>query len=145
MMKRLFRLIVIATLGLILSLGFHALPQVRAEQPVPSQLVQAGKKYYDAGQWQEAARVLQQAAQAYAVAGDVLKQAQALSLRSLAQQKIGQWQEAEEAIHSSLSLLETVPKRDAREQVPRPDFEHSRTSATSLGESGSCADSMARG
>ncbi len=121
-MKRLVKFILIATLGLILSLGIRALPQVRAEQPVESPksaiaLVQAGKKYYDAGQFSEAAQLLQRAAQAYEAKGEMLKQAQALSLVSLAQQRLGNWQEAEQAINASLSLLETVPKDRERSPV----------------------------
>jgi len=77
-------------------------------------LVQAGKAHYDAGQFSQALQVLQQAAQTYAAAGDKLRQAQALSLVSLAAQALGQWQEAQTAIDSSLSLLETLSS--SREQ-----------------------------
>jgi CHAT domain-containing protein len=113
------RLLIIAILGLILSLGIHALPQVRAELSAPSEnspiaLVQVGKNYYDAGQFSEAVQVLQQAAQTYESTGDILKQAQVLSLLSLAYQKLGQWEVAEQTINTSLSLLETVPKDSTR-------------------------------
>jgi CHAT domain-containing protein len=119
--KRLLRFIVVAILGLLLSLKLYSLPPTQAEQPIQSQgsalsLVQVGKKYYDAGQLSEAVQVLQQAAEAYAVQGDVLKQAQVLSLMSLAQQRLGRSQEAEAAINRSLSLLETGAREG--EQVP---------------------------
>ena len=71
-------------------------------------LIQAGKQHYHAGQFSDAAKVLQQAAQIYAASQDVVKQAQTLSLLSLVYQELGQLQQAETAIDSSLSLLETV-------------------------------------
>jgi CHAT domain-containing protein len=119
--KNLFRFIAVAIVGLLLSLTLRLLPPVRAEQPIQSQtsalsLVQKGKKYYDTGQFSEAAQALERAAQAYEAQGDVLKQAQVLALISLARQRQGQWQEAEAAIARSLSLLETVPKQG--EHVP---------------------------
>ncbi|HEY9727020.1 MAG TPA: CHAT domain-containing protein [Chroococcales cyanobacterium] len=80
-------------------------------------LVQAGKAHYDAGQFSQALQVLQQAAQTYAAAGDKLRQAQALSLVSLAAQALGQWQEAQTAIDSSLSLLETLSSSREQKQV----------------------------
>jgi tetratricopeptide (TPR) repeat protein len=121
-MKRLFRLIGVATLGLLLSLGIHALPPVSAQQPVQNQssalmLVQTGKEHYEAGQFSDAVQVLQQAARAYETAGNKLKQAQVLSLMSLADQKLGRWQQAEAAIVASLSLLETLPDGGERTQI----------------------------
>jgi CHAT domain-containing protein len=120
-MKRLLRFLIVALVGLFLSLQFHWSLPVGAESTIQSQnsalsLVQEGKQYYDTGQFSEAARVLKQAAQAYEVRGDTLKQAQVLSLLSLAQQKLGRWQEAEAAINQSLSLLEKVTQQG--EQLP---------------------------
>ncbi|HAG81803.1 MAG TPA: hypothetical protein DCL61_11700, partial [Cyanobacteria bacterium UBA12227] len=46
--------------------------------------------------------------------GDSLKQAQVLSLLSLSYQKLGQWEQAEQAINTSLSLLKTVPEENNR-------------------------------
>ncbi|NEP25007.1 CHAT domain-containing protein [Moorena sp. SIO3I6] len=73
-------------------------------------LLEAGKQYYDAGKYSDAARVLQQAAQAYQATGDILNQAQALRLLSLVTQQLGEWDQAQAAIDSSLSLLETVSR-----------------------------------
>ena len=108
------RRVILAILGLILSLSIHTIPQVRAALPVPPEnsaiaLVQSGKNHYDAGQFSEAVQILQQAAQNYESKGDILKQAQVLSLVSLSYQKLGQWDKAEQAINTSLSLIETVP------------------------------------
>ncbi|NEQ06787.1 MAG: CHAT domain-containing protein [Moorea sp. SIO4E2] len=73
-------------------------------------LLEKGKQYYDAGKYSDAARVLQQAAQAYQATGDILNQAQALRLLSLVTQQLGEWDQAQAAIDSSLSLLETVSR-----------------------------------
>ncbi len=76
----------------------------------PYLLLKTGKDYYDAGQYSDAARELQQAAQAYQGTGDILNQAQALGLLSLANQQLGELDQAQAAIDSSLLLLETVSR-----------------------------------
>ncbi len=68
-------------------------------------LVQEGKDFYDREQFAEAARVWQQALQAFQAQEDELNQAIALSFLSLAYQRLGQWDEAGNAIASSLQLL----------------------------------------
>ncbi|MEQ8995666.1 MAG: CHAT domain-containing protein [Coleofasciculus sp. B1-GNL1-01] len=107
------RSLLLALVGLSLSLGIHIVPQVRAELPVATDnlaLVQVGKNHYNAGQFAAGIQVLQQAAQGYAETGNPLQQAQVLSLLSLTYQKLGQWQAAEQTIQTSLSLLDTVPQ-----------------------------------
>jgi len=111
------RSLLLALLGLSLSLGIHTLPQVRAELPTATEipaLVEVGKNHYNRGQFNKAVQFLQQAAQGYAEAGNTLQQAQVFSLLSLTYQKLGLWQAAEQAIHTSLSLLDTVPKANLR-------------------------------
>jgi CHAT domain-containing protein len=71
----------------------------------PSQLLQQGRTLFEAEQFADAAKVWQQAAQVYQSQGDKLNQAQAFSFMSLAYQQLGQWEEASEAIASSLQLL----------------------------------------
>jgi CHAT domain-containing protein len=68
-------------------------------------LMQQGKALYDAGKFEDAIVVLQQAAQAYQQQGDSLRQAIALSNVALTYQQLGRWNEAHQAITSSLSLL----------------------------------------
>jgi CHAT domain-containing protein len=109
-MKRLVRLILVASLGLIFSLGVPMLFPTAAQQPVLTQqsaeeLIQSGKQHYDAGEFAAAVEKLQQAAKIYQATGDVSLQVQALSFTALAQQKLGHWQEAEAAIAESWSLL----------------------------------------
>lgn len=77
-----------------------------ADLPAPL-LVQQGRQLYEAGQFAEAARVLQQAAQAFQAQNDGLNQSMVLSNLSLAYQQLGQWSEAKNAIASSLKLLQT--------------------------------------
>ena len=142
-MKRLGRLIAIVILGLILSLSLNGWLSVNAKQfPTRTKqlrtknseprtpfakrldnsdsaiaLVQVGKKHYHAGQFSDSAKALQQAAQIYAASQDVIKQAQTLSLLSLAYQKLGQIEQAETAIDSSLSLLATVAPGELSNRV----------------------------
>ena len=119
-MQGFLRIFILAILGLILSFSIHAILPVKAELSFPANnsalaLVQAGKDRYDAGQFSEAVRSLQQAAQNYEASGDKIKQAQTLSWLSLAYQKLGQWQAAQAAINTSLSLLNSQSGRN--EQV----------------------------
>lgn len=70
----------------------------------PTQLEQ-GIAVYEAGRFDEAATVWQQAAQGYEDMGDRLKVALSLNYLSLAYQDLGQWEAAQKAIASSLELL----------------------------------------
>ncbi len=70
-------------------------------------LVEQGKTLYDAGQFAEAVKVLQQAAAAFRASGDKLREAMTLSNLSLAYQQLGQWTEAEKAIAQSLQILQS--------------------------------------
>ncbi|KYC35349.1 hypothetical protein WA1_08200 [Scytonema hofmannii PCC 7110] len=108
------KIILVATLSFILSFNIPTLFSATAQQPVVIQqsaiaLLQAGKKSYDEGLFAEAIQTLQQAAKIYAARGETLNQAQTLSFLSLAQQKLGQFQEAEQAISTSLFLLKDLP------------------------------------
>ncbi len=130
-MKPLIRLMIIATLGLLVSLGIHNLMPVSAQPVAANQglaLMQAGNQNYNAGKFLEATQVWQQAAQEYEKIGDRTNQALALSFISLATQQLGQWQQAQlsfvslatqqlgqwqqaqAAIDTSLSLLDNTGK-----------------------------------
>ncbi|NEO78954.1 CHAT domain-containing protein [Moorena sp. SIO4G3] len=80
----------------------------------PSALLQQGKEHYQAGQFFEAATLWQQAATAYASNGASFNQAQALNYLSLAQQELGQWQQAQVAIAESITILQSVEKLDSK-------------------------------
>ncbi|HEY9617253.1 MAG TPA: CHAT domain-containing protein, partial [Microcoleaceae cyanobacterium] len=80
-------------------------PAPQLAQRSTADLVQQGKELYDAGQYEAAVEVLQQAVQQ--AAGNPLMQATALSNLSLTYQQLGRWQEASQAIEASLQLLQT--------------------------------------
>ena len=77
------------------------------------QLLEQGKRQYEAGQFQAAAEQWQQAVQTYQAQDNRLNQALSLSYLSLVHQALGHWEQAKQAIGSSLTLLETLP--DANE------------------------------
>ena len=133
-MKGSIKFISVAILSLIFSLNipivFPAMPSAMpygliayrwkytpiAQQPVrvedkvtSSSSIEMGKRYYDNGQFTAAIEALQQAAQIYQLNGDSLKQAQVLSFISLSEQKLGNYEKAETAIQTSLSLLKNLP------------------------------------
>jgi CHAT domain-containing protein/tetratricopeptide (TPR) repeat protein len=70
-----------------------------------SNLVQQGKAFYDAGQYAEAIRVLQQALESPTQADNRLPQAMIWSNLSLNRQQLGQWVEATQSIAKALDLL----------------------------------------
>ncbi|GAA6621713.1 CHAT domain-containing protein [Scytonema sp. NUACC26] len=71
----------------------------------PIALLQQGKVLYDGGRYSEAVQILQQAARQYQQQGDAISQAATLSNLSLAYQQLGAWNEAKQAIASSLNIL----------------------------------------
>ena len=70
-------------------------------------LVQQGKSLYDAGQFAQAVKLLQQAAEDFKANRDELSQAMTLSNLSLAYQQLGQWEQANQVIAQSLNLLQS--------------------------------------
>lgn len=85
--------------------------QVSVSSPTETlQLVEQGKKLYQAGQFEQAATVWQRAVEASAAQGDKLNQAMALSNLSLTYQQLGKWDKANQSISESLNLLQ-IQKR----------------------------------
>jgi CHAT domain-containing protein len=80
-------------------------------------LVEQGKKLYQARQFEEAATVWQQVADALAARGDKLNQAMALSNLSLTYQQLGKWDEAQRAIATSLNLLPTQSRTREQQRI----------------------------
>ncbi len=98
----------------------------------PAQLVQQGRKLYEAEQFSQAVLVWQQAAKAYQDRSDRLSQAMVLSNLSLTYQQLGQWQQAEGAIASSLELLEYSQARVREEERKRVREGEDRSKITPL-------------
>ncbi|MDZ7962774.1 MAG: CHAT domain-containing protein [Aulosira sp. DedQUE10] len=71
-----------------------------------AQQEQQGRQYYETGQFGEAIKIWQQILQIYQSQGDKLNQARVLNNLSLSYQQLGQWSEANQAISSSLKLLD---------------------------------------
>jgi tetratricopeptide (TPR) repeat protein len=80
-------------------------------------LVQQGKKFYEAGQFTLAVKALQQAAADFRTHGDSLREAMTLSNVSLAFQQLGLWDGAEKAIAQSLNLLKNLNNSQERSKI----------------------------
>jgi CHAT domain-containing protein len=91
-------------LGLFLTIGTPTLSQTPIHSSA-SQLVERGRSLYANQEFNEAVDLWQQAARTYAEQGDSLNQARALTYLSLAYQNLKQWTDAENAIATSLTLL----------------------------------------
>jgi CHAT domain-containing protein/tetratricopeptide (TPR) repeat protein len=82
-------------------------PTVQSPTRNAPQLVQEGLQHYQSGQFVAAVKLWQQAADTFASQGDRINQAMVLSNLALAYDQLGQWSEANQAIASSLQLLQT--------------------------------------
>jgi CHAT domain-containing protein len=80
-------------------------------------LVAQGRTLYEAQQYDDAIKVLQQAAETFAANGDKLRQAMTLSNLSLAYQELGLWTEAKQAISQSLNLVQNVENSQQRAMI----------------------------
>ena len=83
----------------------------------PSELLQQGKSFYQTGQFADAARVWEQAAQTYGAQQQIQWQVQTLNHLSLVYRQLGELTRARNAIATSLELIESMdqsePSRDA--------------------------------
>ncbi len=95
----------------------YPVQNVTSSQEKALDIVQQGKTHYDAGQFAEAVKVLQQAAATFKASGDNLRQAMSLSNLSLAYQQLGLWVEAEKAIAQSLNLLQNLDNSKQRSAI----------------------------
>jgi CHAT domain-containing protein len=89
----------------------HLVVQSVRSQSSNAQL-QQGRQLYESGQFAEAVRVLQQAAETFTQQGQLLDRAIANSNLSLAYQQLGDWSAAEAAIATSLETLAQLDDRD---------------------------------
>ncbi len=77
----------------------------------PTDLVQAGKQYYQSGQYAKAIAVWRQTANIFAKQGDRLNRAVILQNLALAHQQLGQWGDAEQAIAFSIEIIQSEPQQ----------------------------------
>ncbi|BAY37774.1 hypothetical protein NIES2111_21150 [Nostoc sp. NIES-2111] len=94
-----FFLSVLLSVSLTLILQWH---QVQASSTPHSQLIEQGRELYQAQRYTEAVNIWQTALKAET---NVLSQAMVLNYLSLAYQELGQWQQANQTINSSLDLI----------------------------------------
>jgi CHAT domain-containing protein len=84
-------------------------------QPIarsPEEWLQQGKILFQSGQFAAAADAWGQAAERYKAQGERLSLAIALNQLTLAQQELGQWQQAQESISQSLEIVGSTPTLD---------------------------------
>lgn len=77
-------------------------------QNSPLEQEQQGKELYQTYQYQQAIEIWQQAIQAYQKKDDKISQARVLSNLALAYQQRGEWEKAEQAIVTSLNLIDSA-------------------------------------
>ncbi|GAB1542512.1 hypothetical protein NUACC21_51860 [Scytonema sp. NUACC21] len=114
--KRLTRFVIPMVLSALLCITSPVLARV-SPNPTPTStekaaasgvgsVEQQARSLYSKRQFSEAAKLFQQAAQAYQASGEPIRQALSLSNLSLCYQQLGQWNDATSAIADSLALLE---------------------------------------
>jgi tetratricopeptide (TPR) repeat protein len=95
-----------AARGTAAGAGTPAAPLQRAQSTDPAELVRQGRVSYQNGDYGKAIASWQTALAIYSERRDSLNEAMLLSNLALAQQRLGQWQEANSKISASLSLLQ---------------------------------------
>ncbi len=80
----------------------------------PEARLTEGRNLYQIGQFSAAVSLWQQAARDYELQGEIFNQALSLNYLSSAYQKLGEWQQAEAAISSSLRLLQNQGELNQR-------------------------------
>lgn len=84
--------------------------------PDAQNLLESGRKFYQAEQFAQAAASWQQSVRAFKANGDELRLAMTLGNLSLAYQQLGRWTEAQSAIAQSLNLLQSTQNRPTKER-----------------------------
>jgi CHAT domain-containing protein len=111
----LFLLTIVLWVGVVPSLA-----QTSTHSGSPTAQVQGenldaqGRSSYELGQFRQAAAAFRQAAQVHQAQSDRVQQSLSLSNLALCQQQLGQWAEAEQAIATSLALLQSGRVRNDR-------------------------------
>ena len=117
-MKNWWRYITVFLLGLVISLALSSTaPAGSNTSSTPIAVVQTAQRHYQNGEYQKALQLLEQASISFAEAGQTLQQAQTQALISLAQQQLGSWQPAKQAIDYGMALLATTANTSEKQQV----------------------------
>jgi CHAT domain-containing protein len=118
MLAHFISLTILILLGFFISLVINLIQPLSmvAQTPTAQILVQnttnaatqeqQGRNFYQEGNFSEAVRLWQQAAQIYKNQGNKVNQASVLSNLALAYQQLGQWQQAKQAMRESLALMQ---------------------------------------
>ena len=113
-MSRWLKLVIIALLGfcctLLLNLSVGS-------QTTTDDLIQKAQEYYQVGQFESSIELLEQVSAQFASEQKTLQQAQLQSFISLAQQKLENWQQAQDILNNGWNLLETQPDNQQKQQV----------------------------
>ncbi len=102
--SQMIRFVVPMLMAIAVCILFPTQKTIAALQPA-SVLDQQARSFYTNQQYSNAAKLFLQAAQAYQSSNDPIRQALSLSNLSLAYQQLGQWNDANQAIEQSLSIL----------------------------------------
>ncbi|MGH2414314.1 MAG: tetratricopeptide repeat protein, partial [Microcystaceae cyanobacterium] len=118
------RSLILAVLLFFLSMGLPPVfAQISVSSPIAQErqpadkLVQQGQKLYEAGQFEEAIAIWQQAAAAFVAQGDKLNQAMALSNLALTFEQRGQWNQANQRLADSLKILKALESTPERARI----------------------------
>lgn len=103
--------------GVLVTTQVWASTAIVPTQQEPLQLVEQAKSLYQNRQFESALRVWEQAAAAFAAREDKLNQAMGLSNLALTSQQLGRWEQAKNAIATSLNILQTQPKTPEQSQI----------------------------
>ncbi len=113
-LNRWWRLLVTFILAVVFCVTTALLGNTQSD---PSFLVNQGREYYQTGEFHQAIELLQRANLTYSDRQNYLQQARILSLISLVQQKLGNWDAARQSIDRSLSLLDIEPESRHKTQI----------------------------
>lgn len=103
-LKQLFW-IVLAGFSLILAFVLHLAPVWGVSPPAPAPVEQQAREAYQAGRYQEAVGLFEQAIARYTAQNDTLGQVMAWGNLALTHQRLGNWEAANGAIANSLAQL----------------------------------------
>ncbi|WP_071189503.1 CHAT domain-containing protein [Trichormus sp. NMC-1] len=112
--QSLLKSILLFFLSLLLTIG---VTPVMAQIQQPQTIIQQARILYDAGKFPEVVFLLQQAATGFKNQGDFLNQGIVLSNLAATFGQLGQWEQAEENINSSLSLLKSQTPTSKQQRI----------------------------